>query len=52
MEVMKTMGSVLDPVALAVPPTLVVTTPTNSVVALVRIMKSMREMGCEPFIGD
>jgi len=31
-------------VASAVPPTLVVMTPTDSVVALVRIMKSMREM--------
>jgi len=49
---MKTMGSVLDPVAVVVPPTLVVTTPTDSVVVLVQIMKSMREMGCEPFIGD
>jgi hypothetical protein len=27
-------------------------TPTDNEVALVRIMKSMREMDCEPFLGD
>jgi hypothetical protein len=39
-------------VALAVPSDLVITEPTNNVVILVQIVKSKREMGCDPFLGD
>ena len=30
----------------------IVTTPTNNVIALVWIVKSMREMGCKPFLKE
>ena len=49
---METIRSALAPVALAVQPAPVVTTPTDSVVILVWIMKSIRDMDCEPFMGD
>ena len=46
-----TMKSALAPTAL-IAPVLVVTTPIDIEVALVRTIKSIREMGCEPFLGD
>jgi len=39
------------PIALAVQVALVPTKKADSVVTLVRIVKSMRELGCEPFLG-
>jgi hypothetical protein len=39
-------------ISLVVLTTPMVTTPMDSVVTLVQIVKSMREMGCKPFIRD
>jgi uncharacterized protein YdbL (DUF1318 family) len=39
-------------VASALPPYLVIIASTDNVVALVRIVKSMREMGYESFLSD
>ena len=53
--VMENIGNALAsilPVALVMPPTLVVMKPIDHVVALIWILKSMREMGYEPFLRD
>jgi len=54
-EVMENIGNAHTPttlVALAVPLALVITEPTDNVVILVQIVRSKREMGCDPFLGD
>jgi len=44
-----TLVALTSPVVLTTP---MVTTPMDSVVALVQIVKSIREIGCKPFIRD
>jgi len=53
--VMENIGNALAsilPVALVMPLTLVVMKPIDHVVALIWILKCMREMGYEPFLRD
>lgn len=52
---MKTINNASTPtilVALALPPYPVIIASTDNIIALVRIVKSMREMGYEPFLSD
>jgi hypothetical protein len=53
--VMENIGNALASillVALVMPPTPMVMKPIDHVVALIWILKSMREMGCGPFLRD